>query len=606
MPTTPATDSRPFDTVIAHGRWFDGEGSPSAIRNLGIRDGRVAAISEAPLAATPGGRVIDARGKWVLPGFVDTHTHYDAEVLVSPGLKESVRHGVTTVVLGNCSLSTIHGTPLDCADLFSRVEAVPRQHVLAALLERKTWSTASGYVRFLESLPLGPNVAAFLGHSDLRASVMGLGRSTDPEGRATRAELERMETLLGDALDAGLLGLSSMHTQWDKLDGDRYRSRPLPSTFAPQSELRRLYRVLRRRDRVLQSAPNVASPTNFLTFFLASLGALVRRPLKVSLLTAADAKALPIVKVMTAFTRIWNAVAGTALRWQHLPVPFEVYADGIDLVVFEELGVGRAALHLKEDAERRRLFENDGYRAEFRKEYDKRLSPRVWQRDFHDAPIVSCPDASVVGKTFGQVADERGVHPVDAFLDLVAEHGPRVRWRTVIANHRPEVLDRLAAHPAIHMGFADSGAHLRNMAFYNFPVRLLKRVHEAERAGRPFLSVERAVHRLTGELAGWFGIDAGRLRVGDRADVAIVDPSGLDSSVDGYHEAEMPEFGGIRRMVNRSDRAVVATLVGGAVVYEDTVFAPGFGETLGPGRFLRAGERVAPAATGRPVELVPA
>src|SRR6185295_1318865 len=96
-----------FDLVIERGLWFDGLGSPPAIRDLGIKDGRVAAITEAPLGAASAPHVVDAAGKWVLPGFVDVHTHYDAEVLVAPGLTESVRHGVTSVVLGSCSLSTV-------------------------------------------------------------------------------------------------------------------------------------------------------------------------------------------------------------------------------------------------------------------------------------------------------------------------------------------------------------------------------------------------------------------------------------------------------------------------------------------------------------------
>jgi N-acyl-D-aspartate/D-glutamate deacylase len=147
------------------------------------------------------------------------------------------------------------------------------------------------------------------------------------------------------------------------------------------------------------------------------------------------------------------------------------------------------------------------------------------------------------------------------------------------------------------MGFADSGAHLRNMAFYSFPLRLLRRVHEAAEAGRPFLSIAQAVHRLTGELAAWYGVDAGTLREGDRADLVVIDPAGLDASLDAYHEAPIAEFGGLRRMVNRSDRAVVATLIGGHVVFERGAFAPGYGETLRSGRFLRAREPAAAPAT---------
>lgn len=580
-----------YDVIIENGLWFDGLGSPPLPRHLGIAGGRVVRVSEAPLRGEGAARVIDAAGKWVMPGFLDVHTHYDAEVLVSPGLGESVRHGVTSVFLGSCSLSTVHVDALDGADLFSRVEALPRAQVLEALGRHKSWRTASEYASFLESLPLGPNVACFLGHSDMRAHVMGLGRSVDPEARPSGAELDRMTSLLEGALEAGFVGLSTMTNPWDKLDGDRYRSKPLPSTFATWGEYRRLNEVLRRAGRVLQSAPNLTTPVNTLLFFAASAGALLRRPLKTSLLTAADSKAAPfLVGLVAAATRLVNRLAGAELRWQHLPVPFEVYADGIDLVVFEEFGSGRAALHLADEVERNHLLRDEAYRRRFRREYEQRFTPRVWSRNFHDAEIVACPDASVVGKSFGQVADERGIHPVDAYLDLVVEYGKRLRWRTTIANHRPDVLDRLATLPVVQMGFADSGAHLRNMAFYSFPVRLLRRVKAAADAGHPFMTPERAVHRLTGELGAWFDVDAGTLREGDRADVAIIDPAGLNASVDGYHEATMPAFGGLSRMVNRSDQAVAATLVGGRVVFERGAFAPGYGETLQAGRFLRAGE----------------
>ena len=91
--------------------------------------------------------------------------------------------------------------------------------------------------------------------------------------------------------------------------------------------------------------------------------------------------------------------------------------------------------------------------------------------------IVECPDETLIGKSFGQIADERGLHPLDAFLDVLVENGERnVRWTTTVANHRPKQLDKLATEPSVHMGFSDAGAHLRNMAFYNYALRLLKRV----------------------------------------------------------------------------------------------------------------------------------
>jgi len=167
-----------YDVIIRNGLWFDGTGNAPQTRTLGIRDGIVAAVSTHPLDETGCPDVIDAAGKWVVPGFVDVHTHYDAEILLDPGLGESVRHGVTTVLLGNCSLSAIYADSEDAADLFSRVEAVPRKYVIGALNAKKTWSTPAEYVQALEDLPLGPNVSSMLGHSDLRTSVLGLRRAT--------------------------------------------------------------------------------------------------------------------------------------------------------------------------------------------------------------------------------------------------------------------------------------------------------------------------------------------------------------------------------------------------------------------------------------------
>lgn len=582
-----------YDVIVRNGLWFDGTGAPPQVRTLGIRDGVVVAVSATPLDETDCPDVINAGGKWVLPGFVDVHTHYDAEVLLDPGLRESVRHGVTTVLLGMCSLSTVYSDTEDAADLFSRVEAVPRQFVVGALEQHKTWSGPAEYVKAIDELPLGPNIASLLGHSDLRASVLGLDRATTRGVTPTDAELETMAAKLDEALEAGMLGLSGMDAAIDKLDGDRFRSRALPSTFATWRERRRLIKVLRKRGRMLQSAPNVAKVHEALNFFLESSGLFgCRRDVRMSLLVSADAKSSPgAVRVLGPGVRLLNRILGSKVRFQHLPVPFELYSDGIDLPVFEEFGAGTAALHLKDQFERNKLLADPEYRRRFRKSFDRRvLGPTLWHRDFHDARIVECPDKTLIGKSFGQIADERGIHPLDAFLDVLVDNGERnVRWTTIVANDRPKFLDKLAKEPSVHMGFSDAGAHLRNMAFYNYPVKLLKRVRDAQLAGRPFMTTEHAVHRLTAEVADWFGVSAGTLRQGDRADFVVIDPAGLNETVEAYHEESVPFYGGLSRMVNRSDDAVIATAVNGAVVFRNGQFRDGYGESVKSGRYLRAG-----------------
>lgn len=581
-----------YDVIIRNGLWFDGTGAKPLVRSLGIRDGIVATVSPTPVDETGCPDVIDAEGKWIVPGFIDVHTHYDAEVLLDPGLRESVRHGVTTILLGNCSLSAVYADNEDAADLFSRVEAVPREFVLGALEAKKTWTTAAEYVQVLDDLPLGPNVGSMLGHSDLRTSVLGLERATESDVRPTDAELDAMAVKLDEAIDAGLLGMSGMDAPIDKLDGDRFRSRALPSTFATWRERRRLIKVLRKRGRILQSAPNTKNPLEALNFFLTSSRMFGRREgVRMSLLVSADAKsATGAVHVFGPGTRLLNKLFGSLVRFQHLPVPFELYSDGIDLPVFEEFGAGTAALHLRDQLERNELLADVEYRRRFRRSFDrKKLGPSLWHRDFHDAVIVECPDASLIGKSFDQIADERGLHPLDAFLEVLVENGERnVRWTTTVANHRPKHLNALAVEPSVHMGFSDAGAHLRNMAFYNYALRLLKRALVAERAGRPFMTIEHAVHRLTAEVADWFGLDAGTLRQGERADFVVIDPAGLDDAVDGYHEEEVPFYGGLSRMVNRNDAAVVATAVNGEVVFRSGAFCDGYGRTTKSGKFLRA------------------
>ncbi|WP_280404915.1 N-acyl-D-amino-acid deacylase family protein [Nocardia brasiliensis] len=576
-----------YDTIIKSGRWFDGAGSASAVRHLGLRGDRVVAVSADPLDETGCAQVVDAAGKWVVPGMIDIHTHYDVEVLKTPALSESVRHGITTVLLGSCSLSTVHVGATDAGDLFGRVEAIPRRHVIEAVEQTKTWHSAREYIAALEELPLGPNIAAMLGHSDIRTALLGLDRATRKDVRPTEAELAAMEAALTEALDAGFVGMSAQQLLFDKLDGDTCRSRTLPSTYAKARERRRLNAILRKRGRILQAGPDIASVRSIAAMTLSTLG-IFRKQLKTTLLSAADIKANPaLVHIMGPLARALNALGGD-FRWQHLPVPFEVYADGIDLVIFEEFGSGAAALHLADQVERNALLQDETYRRQFRKDYDAKFGMRVWHRDFFDAEIVACPDDSVIGKTFGQVGVERGgLHPVDAFLDLVLEHGTKVRWRTTISNHRPEFLAKLGADPGVQLGFSDAGAHLRNMAFYNFGLRFLRRVHEAERAGRPFLSLERAVYRMTGELADWYGIDAGHLREGDRADLVVIDPAHLDATLDDYAESPVAQYDNLSRMVNRNDGAVSAVFIGGEYVFGNGTAAPVLGAKR-TGRFLRS------------------
>jgi N-acyl-D-aspartate/D-glutamate deacylase len=314
-----------FDTIIRNSRWFDGTGAPSAVRNLGIRDGHIVAITPHDLDEAGCPRVIDATGKWVLPGMIDIHTHYDVEVLNGPSLSESLRHGVTTVMLGSCSLSTVYVDGVDAGDIFGRVEAIPRDHVIGAVDEHKMWTNCEEYIQALEARPLGPNLAAFIGHSDMRTATMGLDRATQKRQRPSRSEQAQMERMLKEALEAGFVGMSSQQLLFDKLDGDVCRSRTLPSTYAKPRELRRLKSLLRRAGRILQSGPDIGNPLNLGSQVVQSLG-FFRNPLKTSLLSAADVKANPYAIKMMARSRgsstDWVATsAGSTCRFRSRSMP---------------------------------------------------------------------------------------------------------------------------------------------------------------------------------------------------------------------------------------------------------------------------------------------
>ncbi|MEZ5145285.1 MAG: amidohydrolase family protein [Acidimicrobiales bacterium] len=582
--TSSATDAV-ATTVVRGGTLYDGTGASGRNVDLLIEGGRVRRIGR-DLPVPEGATVLDATGCWVTPGFVDLHTHYDAELELDPGLVESVRHGVTTALVGSCGLSFAVGEPEDLADMFCRVEGVPRHEVLPLLRRVQDWDSPKGYLDHLDRRPLGPNIVSFLGHSAMRAHVMGLGRSLDRSVTPTEAELQRMGAMLEESLDVGYLGLSVNTLPWDKMDGDRFRSRPTPSVFAHWREYRRLGEVLRRRGAIFQGVPDISARWN-LALFAGMASGIGRRPLKTTVISLLDVKAAPgMYRVLGATTRAARRLLRADVRLQSLPQPFRLWTDGLENPVLEEIGAGTEALHLAPEA-RAQLLREPGYRSRFRKQWTNKLEGRAYHRDLAEARVVSCPDASLEGRTFADIAAERGVDPVDAFLDLQAAHGNDLRWYTVVGNTNPEAVAWIVEHPQALIGFSDAGAHLRNMAFYNFPLQLLRVVRDRELAGKASMGIPRAVQRVTAELADYLGVDAGRLRVGDRADLVVVDPTALDERLDHVEEAAMPGIASLRRLVNRNDDAVRAVLVRGRLAWDGHERGAGFGTEAGFGTVLR-------------------
>jgi N-acyl-D-aspartate/D-glutamate deacylase len=472
------------------------------------------------------------------------------------------------------------------ADMFCRVEGIPHDVVLPMLQDVVDWKSPTGYVQHLESLPLGPNIVAMAGHSTLRAHAMGLGRSVDERAKPTHDEMRTMTDLVEEGMDAGLLGLSVNLLPWDKMGGTRFRSQPTPSVFAKFAEYRALAAPVRARDAIFQAIPNLQTRW--------SIGPLIdmSRPrggknLRTSLLTMMDAPPTKgAYRALAAAANAYNSRFGANVRFQAIPTPFDIYTDGLENPVIEEIGAGTEALHLEDLNARAALLREPAYRYRFRKQWSSKLSPRAYHRDLSEAIIIKCPDESLQGRTFADVGYERGVSPLDAFLDLQIAYGNQLRWYSVIANSNEKHLEWIISNPAAIIGFSDAGAHLRNMAYYNFPLRMLKRVRDAQRAGRPFMTVEAAVHKLTADIADFHRIDAGRLNVGARADVVVIDPAHLDESVEAIHEHEMEGFPNLKRLVRRNDDTVRAVFVNGKLAWSDGAPAEDLGTSHGYGTFL--------------------
>ena len=268
---------------------------------------------------------------------------------------------------------------------------------------------------------------------------------------------------------------------------------------------------------------------------------------------------------------------------------FDLWADGIDLVVFEEFGAGAKALHYETEIEKRKSLLNDkGYRSWFKRQWRNPLLPKVFHRNFAEAKVLECPNQEYVGKTFKQIAKDENKSSEDAFLDLVAQYDKDIRWYTQMANRRPGPLASNINYKNSLMGFSDVGAHLRNMAHYNFPLRMLKFVKEQREQGNEFMTLERAVYRLTKELADWHGLDAGHLYEGARADLVLIDPVYLDESLDTIHEAKMPKFGNYERLVRRNDKTIPYVFVNGREAIKNGKPVKDLGRKKHYGKFLRS------------------
>ena len=622
-----------WDTLIKNALVFDGNGGLPQRHDVAISDGHVVALGE-ELPAENASHVINAAGQWLMPGLLDIHTHFDLEVELEPGLPEAVRHGTTTAVVSNCSLGVAYGAQRrdgadPIVDCFARVENVPKP-VLRKVADTVTWNDSKAYLDHFSRIPLGPNIVPMIPHSMLRVEVMGLNDSVSRE--PTEAELQKMEQLVEKGMREGYVGFSTDALPFHYLANRPNTHKQIPTQFAPFSELKRLTQIVRHWGRVWQATPPKDDKLAVFRNFLLTSGRFYGRTLKVTAVAAIDVTTnRSLLRLALLMSRLLNSrfVRGH-FRLQALSAPFKIWSDGVITPIAEEIPVLRRLneCDLEDRAGRLAIMTSPGYAQEFRAmwEHGKRgfsiarlthwlgLSDNVLTRDLRDMTVDSCPVPDWKGETMAAIHQRllgwqrsgegarsdvekqtfagfvRDVDDCDFFLHLLRTFDTDLRWWTVTANRNAVTTKALLFNPLLLPGFNDSGAHLTNMAFYDGNLRTLK---FAQEDGLP--KVAKAVHRLTKEPSQFFGIDAGEIRVGARADLVQIDPVALRAyEPEACIEYVYREGFSHHQLVNRPKGVVTRTLINGKLAWEQGAYTPVFGrETLG--RVLLNSEQVAAA-----------
>ena len=564
-----------LDEIIKGGTVIDGTGAPARIADVGIAGGRIVAIGEIDEPATI---VTDATGRYVIPGIIDAHTHYDAQLLWDPGASPSANHGVTTVIAGNCgfTLAPLRPTAEEAdylQNMMSRVEGMP----LPALQQVSwDWETFEEYLAKFEGR-IAVNAGWLVGHCAVRRYVMG------PESVGNEATPEQIEAMVGEvrkAIEIGALGFSFTRSG-SHSDGD---GEPVPSRWATDEEMLALAAEVGRHEGTTLEGIVAGCLDRFADDeieFLGTLSATAKRPLNWNVLTidsrepdrvahqlrAADrakelggrvvALTMPVLVPMNmnfmTFCGIW-LIPG----WQEiLSVPTE---ERLARLQDPEIRARMlAASHSEEAGVYRRLAD--------------------WE-DYVIGDTFSPANEGCSNRTVASIAAERGTTPFDTLLDIVvADELRTILWPAPKDKDDETWRMRVEAwnDERVMIGGSDAGAHLDRMCGATFPTRFLADTIR----GRKLVSVERAVQLMTEVPASLFGLaDRGTLTVGNNADVVVFDPDTIGSE-NAHMVADLP--GGCERLTADSF-GIERVLVNGEAVIVD-------GRPTGstPGTVLRSG-----------------
>ncbi len=500
--------------LIRGGTVVDGTGRPAVRADVRVGDGRILEVG--PDLASDGEEDLDAGGCIVAPGFIDTHTHFDPTLFWDRVCDPMPQHGVTTILVGNCSLSLAPVRPEHretVTELFCYVEDLPEDVFTASV--PFSWTTYGDYLAVLDRGGSAVNVATLVGHTPLRLGAMGDAAWERP---ATTVEVERIAELLTDALEAGAFGMSTSLG----FDTDRAR-RPVPSRVAGDAEFRALIAVLAERDRFLQFIPTPGFSR--LKQDVTRLAGLARERDLVNTWIGIfdDALAPERAPQLLDFSAELQR-AGCRTYPQVSPRTLDIQVNWAGGMSFAALPDAWHPMVQAPAEDKRRMLRDPAWRARARAEWDAVSWVMIPHKHPERIRFVSVSDptrSSWVGRTLADLVAERGGHPSDLLADWLLENDLQPGVVGVgVANSDADGVARTLVHPASVIGNSDAGAHVRMMCAAGDTTLLLTR-HVRDRGD---LGLEAAVHALTGRPAELFGFDGrGVVAAGARADLVVFD-----------------------------------------------------------------------------------
>jgi len=564
-----------FDRLIRNATVVDGTGAPARVASVGIRDGRIVAV-DAP-ADAEAAEVLDAEGLVLCPGFVDPHTHYDAQILWDPLASPSNLHGVTTIIAGNCGFTLAPLAPGDAEYLLrmmAKVEGMP----LPALQEGVdgNWDSFAEYLDRLDGA-IAVNAGFLVGHCAIRRRVMGTSAvGSDP----TPEQLDAMKALLASSIEAGGLGFSTTLARTHS-DGD---GQPVASRWAQRDELLALAAVVAEHEGTTLEYASDGCLDGFSdddVDFMIAFAKAGRRPLNWNVLTVDSHEPERYRNQLAAMDRC--AAEGARVVALTMPVLVGMNMSFLNYCALNMLPDWGAILGLPLVARVACLRDHD-----VRRYLEERAaSPEAgvfgrltgWER-YVIGDTYSAANEGLSGRKVADIAAERGGRPFDVLLDIVLEDDLRtVLWPGPTDDDDASWALRAEAweHPAVMIGGSDAGAHLDRMAGAPYPTMWLGDCLR----GRKLTTMEKAVQHMTDVPARLFGLrDRGRIAEGYAADLVLFDPETVDAGpIELVHD--LPADGG--RLVSPSI-GVHRVIVSGVDIVVD-----GEATDARPGTVLRSG-----------------